>query len=126
MTGEFSKASMGVEGEEDEDWVFSGTITVYKSFNNLSISLPALTAPLGTSAVFDLYDDDDDNIFNVTISNLLYNYSLPTIGVNDTRTDYTYTITGTPNVVGNGFLRATIKASGSFKASVEDTLLIVG
>jgi len=126
MTGAFSKASMGVEGEEDEDWVFSGTITVYKSFNNLSISLPALTAPLGTSAVFDLYDDDDDNIFNVTISNLLYNYSLPTIGVNDTRTDYTYTITGSPNVVGNGFLRATIKASGSFKASVEDTLLIVG
>ena len=66
-------------------------------------------------------------IFRKEIRNLLVNEPITVpLGLDNARSDYKIKITGYPSVVGSGFMRFIIRAGGSFKSSVEDSILIVG
>lgn len=124
-TGEFAKATIGVEGAEDTMWEFDGQMTVYRTYTDLSIVIDSLTPPLGGEVWFELYNPSGSLIANVHIEDVLLKKSLPTIGVNGVATTYSYKIKGYPASVGNGFMRFKIYSGQHFKASLEDSILVV-
>lgn len=128
LHGEFSRATIGVEVQEEQDmhWRMNGDITLYRQFTELCVTLDTLTRPLGTKAFFEVRDSDDNVMFLTELADRYTKYKLPAIGSNSGRTDYTFTLYGYVYEAGNGVARITLTENDIFKAYAEDSVVVLG
>lgn len=126
FSGGFWRASIGVETDETRNpWSFEGEISMYRLYTNLKVVINAASNPLGDTIYMEIKDGSGNRVFGKDVSDLNQPYALPSLGAENIKTTYTYTISGFANSAGNGLLKVSLYDGDAFKGAVEDSVVVV-
>lgn len=119
LTGEFIKASSSLA---EGTWIFEGKLTLNKRYGSVPVLLDALTSPLGTDPIFEVYEGGSLTVTQHlgTAGSTSY---LPALGHDGSSTVFDVKVKGIPSVTGNGLLKFSVILNNQVY-TISDTLLI--